>query len=120
MPKSNEKTVNILLANSASETSNGIIMHDSVIVDVELVKQSSANNRLSLSLRENEQSLLQSNESVINDKKLHAYGFPTSTWAQFWILLKRTFLTIFRGEENKNLQGDFIFILFFSLKKTRL
>lgn len=43
-------------------------------------------------------SLLDSNESVIalpNSKT----GFPTSSWIQIWILLKRTFLTIMRDQQ---------------------
>lgn len=101
---SNDKTVNVKLANSSSETSNGIMTHDSVIVDIELVKQSSkisSNNRVSLSMRETDESLLQSTESVVNDM---VYGFPTSTSAQFWILLKRIFLTILRDPTLTNMR----------------
>jgi hypothetical protein len=98
---SNEKTVNTLLVNSSNET-NGIAVHDSVIVDIDLVKQSSkstSNNRLSLAMRQQELSLLESTESVVNEEKDHKvqiYAFPTSTWTQFWILLKRCFLQVMR------------------------
>lgn len=42
-------------------------------------------------------SLLDSNESVITLP--NKGGFPTSGWAQFWILLKRAFLTIVRDQQ---------------------
>lgn len=97
----NEKTVNTLLANSSNET-NGIVMRDSVIIDIDLVKQSTkntSNHRLSLSMKQKDLSLEESTESVINDKnqdKMNLYSFPTSTWTQFWIILKRTFLQVLR------------------------
>lgn len=43
-------------------------------------------------------SLLDSNESVIALPGNKA-GFPTSSWVQIWILLKRTFLTICRDQQ---------------------
>lgn len=43
-------------------------------------------------------SLLDSNESVVALPGNKA-GFPTSSWIQIWILLKRTFLTIMRDQQ---------------------
>lgn len=43
-------------------------------------------------------SLLDSNESVVALPG-HKSGFPTSSWIQIWILLKRTFLTILRDQQ---------------------
>lgn len=40
--------------------------------------------------------LQESNESLTTVQS--KTGFPTSGWQQFWILLKRTFLTIFRDQ----------------------
>lgn len=40
--------------------------------------------------------LLDSDESL--DKSKQNAGFPTSTWVQFYILLIRTFLSIFRDQ----------------------
>lgn len=44
-------------------------------------------------------SLLDSSESFTkNPKKPVKTGFPTSSWKQFWILLKRTFRSILRDQ----------------------
>lgn len=43
-------------------------------------------------------SLLDSNESVVALPGSKS-GFPTSSWIQIWILLKRTFLTIMRDQQ---------------------
>lgn len=43
-------------------------------------------------------SLLDSNESVVALPGSKT-GFPTSSWIQIWILLKRSFLTIFRDQQ---------------------
>lgn len=43
-------------------------------------------------------SLLDSNESVVALPG-NKTGFPTSSWVQIWILLKRSFLTIFRDQQ---------------------
>jgi ATP-binding cassette, subfamily G (WHITE), member 1 len=99
-----------------------IVAHDSVVVDVDLVKSSNGRaeytiiNMNSLKVDQNGSSqqqqqqqpgpttsLLDSTESVIVTKKdahhkNHINGFPTSSWTQFWILLKRTFLTIVRDQ----------------------
>lgn len=94
-----------------------VVAHDSVIIDVDLIKKST-NNRpfneytvISSNPSKNPQenlieptcSLLDSStESVTSIKKdhhkNHINGFPTSSWTQFWILLNRTFLTILRDQ----------------------
>lgn len=44
-------------------------------------------------------SLLDSRESVVaTNNRNEISGFPTSSWTQFWILLKRTFITICRDQ----------------------
>lgn len=43
-------------------------------------------------------SLLDSTESVSIEVPKKMAGFPTSGWMQFWILLKRTFITIMRDQ----------------------
>ncbi|XP_062559675.1 ATP-binding cassette subfamily G member 4 isoform X3 [Armigeres subalbatus] len=43
-------------------------------------------------------SLLDSTESVSIEVPKKMTGFPTSGWMQFWILLKRTFITIMRDQ----------------------
>lgn len=111
----NEKVINSLVASSSSATepSCGIVTHDSVIVDIDLIKKSSNiqtnpskknANASQLAIGPNT-SLLDnsSSESVIETRedaqyKNHISGFPTSSWTQFWILLKRTFVTIIRDQ----------------------
>lgn len=121
--QSNDKIINSVVASSSVELlSSGVVTHDSVIVDVDLIKKSSKikqpNEYTIISVnpsndpKEQQQqqsigptmSLLDSStESVILRKKdahhkNHINGFPTSQWQQFWILLKRTFLTIIRDQ----------------------
>lgn len=104
-----------------------ILAHDSVVVDVDLVKNSNGRapeytlinmnstkaDQNGSTLQQQQQQQIQpgpttalldsSTESVIIMKrdshhKNHINGFPTSSWTQFWILLKRTFLTIIRDQ----------------------
>lgn len=122
---SNEKSIN-LASISVPTSSNSTILtanplHDSVVVDIDLIKHSNTNTNPDYALvnmKDTRQhlngaqlnaigpttSLLHSSsESIVAIEsqiqyKNHINGFPTSTWTQFWILLKRTFITIIRDQ----------------------
>lgn len=112
--QSNEKVINSIVATASGDPSCAMVLHDSVIVDIDLVKQSSSvagehsivNMNPPNNLQDQQQSigpasslLDSSTESVVaRTKNNHINGFPTSSWTQFWILLKRTFLTIIRDQ----------------------
>jgi len=44
--------------------------------------------------------LLDSDESLVDEFSKKHVGFPTSSWRQFYILLKRTFLSVLRDKVN--------------------
>lgn len=114
-------TTSTALETTTMTMASHIVTHDSVVVDVGLVKNSNGRAEYTIinvnpsKVDQNGSSAAQqqpgpttslldsSTESVIVTKKdshhkNHINGFPTSSWTQFWILLKRTFLTIIRDQ----------------------
>lgn len=111
VPNSNIKIISSLVPNRPSSDTmelkqwnqNGIEIHDSVIVNIDLLKSSKLKPQSSKVQQYAPKSHSNLIETIESDDNLavdscHINGFPTSTTTQFWILLKRTFLTTIRDQ----------------------